>query len=65
MQTSLRDLLHTKYKSSTKAKKVKRKEAQAKLNDDVEDLMLEGRSKAIIERMHRISLMKALSDCKF
>lgn len=32
--TSLRDLLHTKYKSSTKAKKQRRKEQQEKHDED-------------------------------
>jgi hypothetical protein len=36
---SFRDLLHTKYKSSTKAKKHRRREQQAKFGDEVDHFM--------------------------
>jgi hypothetical protein len=37
---SLRDLLHNKYRSSTKAKKIRRKEITVKMSDDVDELIM-------------------------
>ena len=51
---SLRDLLGVKYKSSTKAKKIRRKEVTVKMSDDVDEL--------IMTNEHVRARMKRLAD---
>jgi hypothetical protein len=51
---SFRDLLHTKYKSSTKAKKRRRQVEQAQLGDDVDDIMRSAGS-SVAEKLEEIT----------
>ena len=50
---SLRDLLGCKYKSSTKAKKIRRKEVTVKMSDDVDALIMTNGN--VAKRMKRLS----------
>ena len=52
---TMRDMLHTKYKSSTKSKKHRRKEIQAKQNDEIDDF-LSLNCPDITERVKQLSL---------
>ncbi|CAB9507035.1 Nitrilase family, member 2 [Seminavis robusta] len=52
---TLRDMISHKYKSSTKSKKVRRKELQAKQNDDIDDFM-RANCPDITERVKQLTL---------
>ncbi|CAB9524115.1 Nitrilase family, member 2 [Seminavis robusta] len=57
---SLRDMLHTKYSSSTKSKKKRRKQVQDKINEEVEEILHRQECKEIVGQLEKIS--KELDD---
>ena len=52
---ALRDMLHSKYRSSTKAKKLSRKVKQSMLDDEVDQIMNRGTNTDITERVKELT----------
>ena len=52
---ALRDMLHSKYRSSTKAKKLSRRVKQSMLDDEVDQIMNRGTNTDITERVKELT----------